>query len=413
MPEIVIGRDQEDLKKFGTTGTIYIGKHLVGRGEDAHLTTPVLMDVLRPHIITLCGKRGSGKSYSMGVFVEEMLKLPEEVKTNLCALIIDTQGIFWTMKSPDQQAVSVLADWNIKPFGFDVKVYVPEGQSGIFTKAGIIFHDIFSISPSQLTYTDWLSVFNLDINEPLGILLQRVLAVLGSDYSIDDIINEIKKIQGFEREVLALENLFVGTKYWGIFGKARMPEILENGKVSILDVSLTPQNIRALLIALVSRRVFAERTRARRKEELATIEEEEIKRVPMCWIFIDEAHNFIPDAGKPASFEPLVKIVREGRQPGISLVLATQQPNKLHNDALSQCDLLISHRLTSKADIDSLKSIMQTYVLFDITKYIEELPRVKGVAIVLDDNSERLYKIRIRPRQSWHAGSSPAAVLEG
>jgi hypothetical protein len=69
--------------------------------------------------------------------------------------------------------------------------------------------------------------------------------------------------------------------------------------------------------------------------------------------------------------------------------------------------MIISHRLTAKPDIDSLKAIMQTYMLYDISKYIDELPKLKGTAIILDDNSERIYKIRMRPRQSWHAGASP------
>ena len=72
--------------------------------------------------------------------------------------------------------------------------------------------------------------------------------------------------------------------------------------------------------------------------------------------------------------------------------------------------MIISHRLTAKNDVEALKAIMQTYLLYDISKYINELPKLKGVAIILDDNSERLYKIRMRPRQSWHAGSSPVAV---
>ncbi|MEM7827055.1 MAG: ATP-binding protein [Candidatus Aenigmatarchaeota archaeon] len=408
MPEIVIGRDQNDMKKFGTKGTIYIGKHLVGTGEDAHLTTPVLLDVLRPHIITLTGKRGCGKSFSMGVFAEEIMNLPEEVKSNLCAVIVDTQGIFWTMKSPTELS-PILNEWGIKPKGFDIKVYVPIGQMNIFKEAGVIFDGTFSISPNQLTYSDWLSVFNIEMNEPLGILLQRVLAKTTAN-SIEDIIDKIKTITGFEKEKMALENLFTAAKYWGIFGVKKMPEILEPGKVSIIDISLTPQSIRALLIALVSRKIISERMKARRQEELAVISGEEIKRVPMCWMMIDEAHNFIPNIGQTAATDALLKIVKEGRQPGISLILATQQPYKLHPDALSQCDLIISHRLTSKDDIDALKSIMQTYILFDITKYMDELPREKGVALILDDNSERLYKVKIRPRQSWHAGASPIAI---
>ncbi|MEM7815030.1 MAG: hypothetical protein QXF55_01665, partial [Candidatus Aenigmatarchaeota archaeon] len=352
-------------------------------------------------------------SYSMGILTEELQKLPESVKNNLCALMIDTQGIFWTMKSPNEKDLPLLAEWGLRPQGFTTHVFVPEGQERTFAKAGVMFDGVFSVAASELTAEDWLSVFDLDPNQPLGILLQRIINKLkasGRDYSLDDITKELAAAEGFEAEKLALENRFEAAKGWGIFGTAKMPEILEPGKLTIIDVSLTPQNVRALLIAMVSRKLFAERTVARRKEELAETEGRPIKRTPMCWLLIDEAHNFIPDEGRPASLEPLLKIVREGRQPGITLVLATQRPEKLHPDALAQTDLLISHRLTAKPDIDALKRIMQTYLLFPIEKYMNDLPKLKGVAIILDDNSERLYSIRMRPRQSWHAGASPVAL---
>lgn len=615
LAKVVVGRDAADMKKYGTIGTMYIGKHLVGTGEDAHVTTPVLLDALRPHIIVLCGKRGEGKclmpetpvlladgtvkeihqifkdsapnadwekteelfpcnqpllvlslnnkleimpkpishvyrkkvkeklirittkhgrelvctrehplltieddlmwrmaselyderqnkiaactagsntsgesaqsasdssaraigtlqttlqssggqilkqyimswdeinkveevdyegfvydltvpdthnfvaastdgrsgiichnSYSMGVLTEELQRLPEQIKNNLCALMIDTQGIFWTMKSPNEKDLPLLAEWGMRPKGFTTFVYVPEGQETLFTKAAVMFDGVFSVAASELTSEDWLAVFELDPNQPLGILMQRTINRLkrtAKEYTLDDIVEAIRQEKGFEAEKLALENRFDAAKGWGIFGAARMPTILEPGKLSIIDISLTPQNVRALLIAMVSRKLFEERTVARRKEELAETEGRPIKRTPMCWLLIDEAHNFIPDEGHPASMETLLKIVREGRQPGITLVLATQRPEKLHPDALAQTDMLISHRLTAKPDIDALKRIMQTYLIFPIEKYMNELPKLKGVAIILDDNSERLYTVRIRPRQSWHAGASPAAI---
>lgn len=352
-------------------------------------------------------------SYSLGVIAEEFIKLPNDVKENLCALIIDTQGIFWTMKSPNEKDLPLLAEWELRPQGFPIFVYVPEGQEKTFSEAGVEFDGVFSISANELTVDDWLSVFDMDPISPLGILLQRVISksIAGNKAgNIDDIIENIRKEKGFEHEKLALENLFETAKTWGIFGEAKMPEILEPGKISIIDVSLTPQNVRSLLIALTTRKIFIERTKARRIEELAETEGMTIKRTPLCWILIDEAHNFIPDKGNPASLETLLKLAREGRQPGISLVLATQRPNKLHTEVLAQCDLLISHRLTAKADIESLKAIMQTYMIYDIAKYINDLPKLKGVALILDDNSERLYTIKVRPRQSWHAGASPVAI---
>ncbi len=415
MPDIVIGRDFKDLKRFGKIGTLKIGKHIVGTGEDAHLTSPILVDALRPHCMIICGKRGGGKSYTLGVIVEELKKLRKDVRKNLCSLVIDTQGIFWTMKYPNESDSDLLKAWNLKPMGIDVKVYIPYGQKEMFEKAGVKFDGTFSISASQLDPDDWLYVFNIDINDMSGILIERVITRMkksGKKYGIDDIINEIKREEGFGKEKLLLENRFLAAKMWGIFGEDAMPKILEPEKSTVLDVSMTPSNIRSVLVSIVLKKVLEERIKARRLEELAKVENEEIKRVPLCWIVIDEAHNFVPNKGKVASSDILLRIVKEGRQPGVSTIFATQRPNKLHPDVIAQSDLIISHRLTAKSDIEALKAIMQTYMLFDIEKYLNDLPRMKGVALVLDDNSERLYKIQVRPRQSWHAGSSPIAIDE-
>src|SRR2546427_2493566 len=62
--ENVAGRTKEDLEKYGNVATGYIGKHIVGEGDDAHVTTPVLLDFLRPHIMLITGKRGTGKCLS-------------------------------------------------------------------------------------------------------------------------------------------------------------------------------------------------------------------------------------------------------------------------------------------------------------------------------------------------------------
>ncbi len=387
MEEVVIGRSEDDMKKYGKEGTIFLGRHLVGTGEDSHLTTPVLLDVVRPHIITLCGKRGTGKSYSLGIIAEEISSLPDSIKRNLCVLIIDTQGIFWTMKSPNESQAILLREWGSEPKGIDATVYVPEGQVKTFSDAGVDFDASFSFMPSDISAEEWMAVFGINPNETLGALLQVALSKLSGSYSIDSIVEKIRGEEGFGNEKLSLINMFSASQEWGIFGSSKAPDILLPGKISILDVSLTPPGVRSLLVGLMARKIFQERTKARRKEELSYIEAAAVKRLPMPWILIDEAHNFIPSEKAAASAEILGTIVKEGRQPGITLVLATQRPEKLDPDALAQCDMIITHSLTAKNDIDALKQIMQTYMLFDITRYINELPKLKGSAIVLDDNS--------------------------
>jgi len=92
------------------------------------------------------------------------------------------------------------------------------------------------------------------------------------------------------------------------------------------------------------------------------------------------------------------------------LVLATQQPGEIHKDVITQSDIVISHRITAKKDIDALNNMMQTYVSVDIQKHINDLPRMKGSALILDDNSERVYPMNVRPRVTWHGGESPTAI---
>jgi DNA helicase HerA-like ATPase len=413
--DIVVGRDPDDLKKYGKKGCIFLGKHIVGKGNDYHLTNPVLMDVARPHIILVVGKRGSGKSYTSAVIAEEIIKLPEEVRNNLSCLMIDTMGIFWSMKNPNDKDLLLLNQWGMKPKGFEVQNIVPVGLTEFYEKAGISYDGVFSIKPSELSAGDWALTFEISLFEPLGILLERTIKKLEGDYSIDDIIDEIEKDKrSEEKEKLALENRFMSAKGWGIFSEKATPieQILKSGIATVLDVSLQEWNVRNLMLGILAREIYQARVSARREEELAIIGGEEIKKVPMTWVIIDEVHNFIPDRGETAATHEMITLIKQGRQPGISLVLITQRPNKLHGDAIAQADMVISHRLTAKPDLEALSAIMQTYLLFDIRKSIGKLPKSKGSAVILDDNSERLFNVQVRPRQSWHAGESPLAFKE-
>ena len=156
---------------------------------------------------------------------------------------------------------------------------------------------------------------------------------------------------------------------------------------------------------------------ARKKEELESLRHgqdylsyKSERTEPLVWIFIDEAHEFLPKEGTTPATDALIQLLREGRQPGISVVLATQQPGQIHKDVMTQADLVISHRLTAKPDIEALNEIMQSYLLKNIKQEIDELSSAKGSAILLDDNSERIYPMRVRPKFTWHGGEAPTSV---
>ena len=69
---------------------------------------------------------------------------------------------------------------------------------------------------------------------------------------------------------------------------------------------------------------------------------------------VDEAHNVCPAVpGDPLTAlatEHAVRIAGEGRKFGIYLLVATQRPQKVHENVISQCDNLILMRLNSAAD---------------------------------------------------------------
>jgi len=341
-------------------------------------------------------------------------------------------GVYWSMKYPNKRDQKLLTEWEMKPEGFNVKIYTPAGFYAESKKKGVPADYPFSIMPKELEARDWCLVFDLRQTSPLGVLIERVInriKKVKADFSIEDIIAEIKKDDKTEDNVKnAVENLFLNADNWGIFNKkgTSLVELSKPGQITILDVSAYATmsgswNIKSLAIGLITQKLFVQRMIARREEEFKEIyhatsylgdEEKEVKKSPLVWLIIDEAHEFIPNDKETVATEPLVRVLREGRQPGISLVLASQQPGKIHRDVMTQSDIIISHRITAKLDTDALSELTQSYMRENLDMMINELPRVTGSALILDDNNEKIFPMKIRPRLTWHGGEAPSALKE-
>jgi uncharacterized protein len=416
--ETVAGRLKKDLEKYGTKAAGYIGKHIVGTGEEAHLTTKVYLDLLKPHVILICGKRGSGKSYSAGTIIEEILSLDKEYSNKIACVIFDPIGIYWSMKFPNEQETQQLKEWDLQPTKFDqLKVYVPLELKDLYINAGIPVDYTVAISPKDFSSDDWVLAFSLNRTSQEAITLGRIFNEFtdsGEDFGIDDFINKVKDDRLSSQEIKnVLINLLEAAKGWGIFSKGGMGihDIIKPGQVSVIDFSRVKGEawaLRNLVAAWITRETYRERVLARKEEELAKVENRKAKKVfPLTWVVAEEAHNFCPSDAQTVSTEPLLTLAKQGREPGISMVIITQMPNKVHQDILSQCDLVISFRLTSRDDLQALHAIMQTYVQEDLWKYINRLPRnLMGSAVLLDDNLEKIFSVNIRPRKSWHAGGT-------
>lgn len=429
MYDIIIGRSEADKEKYGTAGAVFIGKHYVKMGQTVSLSNSVYLDVAKSHVAFVCGKRGSGKSYSMSVIAEGIYDLPDEIKQNLSVVMLDTMGIYWTMKYPNTKEKELLSEWGLEGKGINVQIFTPVGFYREYKEKGIPTDFPFSVKTSELSAEDWCMIFNVSITESIGILIERVINGLkeeNADYDVDEIVKAAASDDRSEQSVKdAVENRFLVAEKWGLFSKegTLIEDLVIPGQITVLDVSAYTttsgaENLRALVIGLVAQKLFAQRMSARKAEEQASIseeihffeEEKEGKKQPIVWLIVDEAHEFLSNKGKTPATLPLITILREGRQPGISLVLASQQPGKIHSDVFTQADVVIAHRITANIDVMALGNIMQSYMREGLDKQLNLLPPEEGAAIIFDDINEKLYPIRVRPKYSWHGGSAPSAL---
>jgi hypothetical protein len=428
MYDIIIGRSESDKKKFGSKGTILLGKHYVKMGQTTSLSNNVFLDISRSHVVFVCGKRGSEKSYSLGVIAEGLSDMPKEVANNLSIILVDTMGIYWTMKFPNKKDELLLREWGFDPKGIDIVIYTPEEYYNKYKREGIPTDRSFTIKTSELSGTDWCTIFEISENDQYGVLMDKVIQDLqdsGEEYDISNIIAKLELQDGESFVKSALKNKLNNAKAWGVFSKNGTPlkDLVKPGQVTVLDISCYATmpggwNIKSLVLGLLCQKLFIQRMVSRKDEEFKDVHsqthffsnENGPQKDPLVWIVVDEAHEFLPNKGKTAASDALITILREGRQPGISLVLASQQPGKIHTDVMTQSDTVLSHRITAKIDTEALGTLMQSYMRKGLDQALDDLPRDSGAAVIFDDMNEKMYPIRVRPRFTWHGGESPSAI---
>ncbi len=433
---VFIGRKKSVFEKYKDIGALFIGRV----EEEEHKGKRVLLDSLNPHVVFVCGARGSGKSYVLGVIAEELaLKNP-----NVGVIVIDPVGVFWSMRyaNREQRELKLLEEWGLKPRGLDnIVVFIPKGMEKDTPEE--TYDATFSVRPAMLTAQDWCLTFGIERFSPTGLLLEKALQkvekgyttlngerIKGTrDYSLEDIIfcleNDAElnsREKGYKSDsIRALVSRFEAAKSWGIFDTKGTPlsELSREGQLTIIDTSFLDENVTSLVIGLLARRILAARKLATRKEAAKQfMSERELLEIeiPPTWLIIDEAHTLIPSGNvKTAASDALIEYVKQGRRPGCSLVFATQQPAAIDTKVLSQLDIIIVHKLVFNDDIKAVYKRMPTLMpqKYKYASFIRSLP--VGVALVGDRREEtsRAFIMRIRPRMSQHEGRELEAIGTG
>ena len=408
--QYILGRKEKKLD-----GSLNIGRYYA---LDSSLGSNVNIDIIHPHIVLICGKRGYGKSHTIGVFIEEIARLEKKVKENLGVVVFDTLGIFWTTQFPNNAEAENLNRWSQVPEGFDINLLVPKKFVEEYKNKGIDV-DSFSIRVSELSPYHWCQLFGVKATDPLGIILTRTVLKMQSSsthFSIAELLTCIQNdTRGDSTVKDAAENFLTMADSWGVFDKdgISIRDLVRRGTITILDLSHLPDPaLKNIVATLVSEKIFEERIRERKTHELKKIGVDvEETGMPMVWLAVDEAQLFLPNNKEVLSKDVLInEWMRQGRQPGLSLILATQRPSAIEPEVLSHSDIIICHRLTAQEDIAALSRIRPTYMHGDIKESIKKVGDEKGVALIIDDTSESVHIIKIRPRLSWHGGAESLVI---
>lgn len=378
-------------------------------GEQVHIRADQSQRIL------VCGKTGTGKSYTLGVCIEEIARLGRDI-----LLVVDAQGIFWSMAEPNPIAKETDGLWSYdrSPRGFPVNLMVPGDPVERFggrdiveamERRGIQVQGL-RLNPSDLTPEMWCDLFDLDINELQGSMLfkavRQVGRRLGRDFFIDDLAEEVARLRGLDATKEAIFRKLEMAQDWQIFEEKayrEIWEILRPDVINILDLSVIAQGrygLRNLVIAVLASFVFRKRTIARRREALGLPSD-----TRKLWLIIDEAHNFCPKGVNTLAKEILIRWAKEGRQPGLSLLVASQQPAAIDPEILTQCGIRIVHRITSRDDFRAVDALSQDFLAEGLPTQIKRLSG-PGQTLVIDDERESVIMTQIRPRQSLHGGSS-------
>lgn len=381
----------------------------LGRKQDGDY---VYLDSGRSRAVFICGKRGSGKSYTMGVLLEELVQ-----QKDILVIVADPMRNFHTMVLPNREQESLLWDWGLSARGVPVRLLVPgdpirrygKEVVGAFERRGVQVESL-RINPGDLPPDGWLDLFNLELTQPMGIALYRAVQRCRDQqkvyFYVDDVIQRLQKdpqVRDASVQALVLR-LETAANEWDVFSSRyrEMEEMFVPGMVNIIDLGVLEVSrfgLRNLILAVLTRDLFRKRRDARLQEELGLP-----ANVPKVWLAIDEAQEFAPAGKTTLAKEPLIQWVKEGRQPGLSLILASQQPGAIDREVISQCDVILCHKITASEDVEALNRLSHDYMARELKMYLRQLERT-GQAVMVDDSLEQVHIVQIRPRRSRHGGA--------
>ena len=336
-------------------------------------------DLLTKHIAILA-KTGVGKSYTLGVILEEI------IKKNIPVIIIDPHGEYQSLrfKNDDKLIIDKLNKLGLKPMGFGdkVKLYSPDTVTNSYCEKitlpleGMSPQDLINSLPQKPSPAQQGLLFNIlnNLNDRINfdeLIFNISNEDINSKWALISMLETLKKTKLFTQSGTALNDL---VKY---------------KQATVINLKGVTPNISDIVVTNLLKNLFD----ARKKEQ-----------IPPFLLVLEEAHNFAPEKGlgKKNSNAIISLIASEGRKFGAGLCLVSQRPAKIDKNVLSQCQTQIIMKLTNTND---LKAVTSSCEGLDKDSG-NEISRLNIGSCILTGIIDVPLKVNVRPRFTKHGGET-------
>ncbi len=367
-------RDVLGLKK--DENGAFVGKL---RGHDIEVKLNI-NTIAQKHLSVLA-KTGSGKSYTTGVIIEEMMK------NEVTMVILDPHGEYSSLAKAGKVPEN---DFGVKARGYGdiITEFSPDPE--INPGAKPLKFSFRNMKPRKILDMIGMNKTQTNVGALEG-AMSRLAAAKGF-YSISDVIRVLKENEeGNASSLISALDSLESKRIFTARG-TRMDDIVREGKTTIINLKGTEPDVQAFVVDKLSTALFELRKR---------------NKIPPMMMFAEEAHNFCPQRGKTESSEIFQTIASEGRKFGLGLGIITQRPAKVDKNVLSQCNTQVILKVTNPNDLKAIESSVE-----GLSKEMaEEVQRLSiGEAIVSGGGLSEPLFLEVRPRETQDGGSSIRVV---
>ncbi|MGH9944579.1 MAG: ATP-binding protein [Pyrinomonadaceae bacterium] len=384
-------------KRNGEQGAAHVGSLLTRAANEVPVVLSV-KDVVSTHLAILAST-GSGKSYTAGVLVEELM-MPHN---RASVLVVDPHGEYHTLQSVADSARFQDAEGGYRP---EVKIFT---------------HDRVKVRFSSLTEADVKYLLPEGTSDKMLHFLSQAFRQLTTRrdaerelwgyHDLRDAVKE-QKYEGSERSESSNASSIEGLlwrldmrfdKPHGIFSDTEhipLKDLFRPGRCTVLQLSDIEQQEQQVIVATLLRRVNKARMMTVRGES----DQNNDSHLPYpVFTLLEEAHRFAPAGQTVVSTNILKQILSEGRKFGVGIGLITQRPGKLDQDVLSQCMTQIIMRIVNPMDQDTVAKSVEGAG----RQLLAELPALtKGQAVISGVGVNTPVMCRVRPRLTSHGGET-------